>query len=538
MEDQGKIEQVQVTIKDRVREEFMKCASDPVYFMKKYYMIQHPTKGRILFNLYPFQEKVLKSFLLPDHIIINKSRQLGISTLVSAFSLWLMLFNKDKNILVLATTQNTAKNMVTKVRFAYQNLPTWLKIGATEDNRLSLRLSNGSQVKAVSAAADSARSEAVSILVLDEAGFIDNAEALFTSAQQTLATGGKCIALSTPNGMGNWFEETYKKAMKKGNSFLPLCLPWSVHPERTQEWRDQQDKDLGLRNAAQECDGDFTTSGATVILPEILKYYEENTLSEPIERQGLDRALWVWEYPDPLKYYALVADVARGDGADYSAFHIIDTETLTQVAEYQAQVDTREYANILLSEAARYNNALLVIENANIGWDVIQSVIERGYTNMHYSHKVDNNADFEAYMTQYNRGDGLVPGFSTTQKSRPLIIERMRDFLENKLVTIRSVRLLEELRSFIWKNGKSQAMQGRNDDLVMAFAIGMYLRESSLRFKKTAENLTYASLSSMTRTGEGRPIYNTERNNKSNPWNMEITAGGNQQNFDISWLIG
>lgn len=168
MEDQVKIEQVSVSIKERIKEEFMKCASDPVYFMKKYYMIQHPTKGRILFNLYPFQEKVLKSFLLPDHIIINKSRQLGISTLVSAFSLWLMLFNKDKNILVLATTQNTAKNMVTKVRFAYQNLPTWLKIGATEDNRLSLRLSNGSQVKAVSAAADSARSEAVSLLVLDE----------------------------------------------------------------------------------------------------------------------------------------------------------------------------------------------------------------------------------------------------------------------------------------------------------------------------------------------------------------------------------
>lgn len=375
-------------------------------------------------------------------------------------------------------------------------------------------------------------------VVSHNCAFIDNAEALFTSAQQTLATGGKCIALSTPNGMGNWFEETYKKAMNKGNSFLPLCLPWSVHPERTQEWRDQQDKDLGLRNAAQECDGDFTTSGATVILPEILKYYEENTLSEPIERQGLDRALWVWEYPDPMKFYAVVADVARGDGADYSAFHIIDTETLTQVAEYQAQVDTREYANILLSEAARYNNALLVIENANIGWDVIQSVIERGYTNMYYSHKVDNNADFEAYMAQYNRGDGLVPGFSTTQKSRPLIIERMRDFLENKLVTIRSIRLLEELRSFIWKNGKSQAMQGRNDDLVMAFAIAMYLRESSLRFKKTAENLTYASLNSMTRTGEGRPIYNTERNTKSNPWNMEITAGGNQQNFDISWLIG
>jgi len=131
----------QPNIKERIKEEFVKCATDPVYFMKKYYMIQHPQRGRQMFDLYPFQEKVLRLFQKNDYSIINKSRQLGISTLVSAYSLWLMLFNKDKNILVIATKQDTAKNMVTKVRFAYQNLPTWLKIGTSEDNRLSLRLS-------------------------------------------------------------------------------------------------------------------------------------------------------------------------------------------------------------------------------------------------------------------------------------------------------------------------------------------------------------------------------------------------------------
>ena len=158
----------QVTIKDKIREEFVKCATDPVYFMKKYYMIQHPQRGRMLFDLYPFQESMLKVFSGDQNVIINKSRQLGISTLVSAYALWLMLFHKDKNVLVIATKQETAKNMVTKVRFAYDNLPVWLKIGATEDNRLSLRLTNGSQIKAVSGASDSARSEAVSLLAMDE----------------------------------------------------------------------------------------------------------------------------------------------------------------------------------------------------------------------------------------------------------------------------------------------------------------------------------------------------------------------------------
>ena len=165
----------QISIKEKIREEFIKCAQDPVYFMRKYYTIQHPQRGRQLFDLYPFQEKVLRLFQKYPDSIINKSRQLGISTLVSAYSLWLMVFNKDKNILVIATKQDTAKNMVTKVRFAYDNLPVWLRIGtgATENNRLSLRLANGSQIKAVSAAGDSGRSEALSLLVFDEAAFID-----------------------------------------------------------------------------------------------------------------------------------------------------------------------------------------------------------------------------------------------------------------------------------------------------------------------------------------------------------------------------
>ncbi|NCZ93813.1 MAG: hypothetical protein EBZ00_07550, partial [Actinobacteria bacterium] len=370
------------------------------------------------------------------------SRKLGISTLVSAYSLWLMLFNKDKNVLVIATKQETAKNMVTKVRFAYQNLPTWLKIGASEDNRLSLRLQNGSQIKAVSAAGDAGRSEAVSLLVIDEAAFIDNIETIFTAAQQTLATGGGCVALSTPNGVGNWFHKTYTLAQEQENRFLPISLPWTVHPERDQAWRDEQDRTLGKRNAAQECDCDFATSGNTVIEPDVLVWYEQNMLQDPIERRGLDKALWIWEYPDPLKYYAVIADVARGDGNDYSAFHVIDVETVTQVAEYKSQVDTREYANILLSIAAEYNTALLVVENANIGWDVIQTITERGYTNVYYSYKQDHNSDFTKFVDKYNSQTGLVPGFSMTTQSRPLVIEKMRDFVENKVAIIRSIRLL------------------------------------------------------------------------------------------------
>lgn len=246
-------------IKQIVAQEYKKCANDPAYFMKRYCYIQHPTRGRILFNLYPFQEKVLHLFRDNANIITLKSRQLGISTLAAGYSLWLMLFHKDKNILALATTQATARNLVFKVIFMYENLPQWLKLKFAEKNKLSLRLVNGSKIQAKSSNTDSARSEAVSLLLIDECAFIDNIEDTFAAAQQTLATGGQCMMLSTPNGVGNFFHKTWEKAEMGENSFTPIRLPWTVHPERDQRWRDQQDADLGPRLASQECVAGETT---------------------------------------------------------------------------------------------------------------------------------------------------------------------------------------------------------------------------------------------------------------------------------------
>jgi phage terminase large subunit GpA-like protein len=245
----------QVTLKDIIKEEYKKSAADPVHFMKKYCYIQHAQKGKILFNLYPFQEKVLVEFRDNDYNIILKSRQLGISTLVAGYALWLMLFHNDKNVLVIATKQDVAKNLVTKVRVMYDNLPSWLRGNekTVEDNKLSLRFKNGSQIKAVASSGDAGRSEALSLLIIDEAAFINGIEEIWASAQQTLATGGKGIILSTPNGTGNFFHKTWVKAESTENKFNTIKLHWSLHPDRDQKWRDQQDELLG-HLAAQECD--------------------------------------------------------------------------------------------------------------------------------------------------------------------------------------------------------------------------------------------------------------------------------------------
>jgi len=241
-------------IKQIMRSEYIKCASDCSYFLRKYCYISHPQRGRILFNLYPYQEKVIKLWQNNSFTSIVKSRQLGISTLAAGYSFWLITFHPDKNILCLATKQETAKNMVTKVKFMYDNIPSWLRVEKEENNRLTLRLKNGSQIKATSAASDAGRSEAVSLLIVDEAAFIDNMNDLWASVLPTLSTGGGCIALSTPNGTGNWFHSTYIKAEAGENEFIAIKLPWFVHPERDQTWRDLQDELLGdPRAAAQEC---------------------------------------------------------------------------------------------------------------------------------------------------------------------------------------------------------------------------------------------------------------------------------------------
>lgn len=519
-------------IKKIIAQEYIKCAKDPAYFMKKYCYIQHPTRGRILFNLYPFQDKVLHLFRDNQYVITLKSRQLGISTLASAYALWLMIFHKDKNVLALATTQATARNLVSKTIFMYDQLPKWLRLPHVEKNKLSLRLKNGSKIQAKSSNTDAARSEAVSLLLIDEAAFIDNIDETFTAAQQTLATGGQCMALSTPNGIGNWFHQTWEKAESGENSFLPIRLPWTVHPERNQAWREKQDADLGPRMAGQECDCDFLASGDTVFEPDDMLFYEQTYQKDPLERRGVDGNLWIWEGVDYSKSYMVVADVARGDSADYSAFHVFDVDNCVQVAEYKGKLSPKDFGNVLVGIASEYNDALLVIENANIGWATIEQALEREYKNLYYS-STSQMETVESYMSKYER-DKLVPGFTMSIRTRPLVIAKMIEYIREKGVTIQSKRLVSEMRVFVWKNGKPQAQTNYNDDLIMACATALYVRDTALRLRQQGMDLARAQLSSFSNlNAKNAAIIKSVGSQQNNPYIID-TGNGTE---DFSWLI-
>lgn len=529
----------EIQIKELIRSEYIKCASSPIHFAKKYCYISHPKRGRILFNLYNFQEKLISICSENDNIIINKSRQLGISTLVAMYSLWIMLFNKDKTILVIATKQETAKNMVTKVKYMYDNLPSWLKgkNPPLEDNKLSLKLPNQSQIIATASSSDAGRSYAASLLIIDEAAFIDDIDRIYTSIKPTLATGGGCIALSSPNGVGNWFHKRFSEAEIGKGTFLPITLPWNVHPERDQKWFDDEASNMSPRELAQEYCCDFLASGNTLVDANIIAFYEQTFIQEPIEKRLMGGDLWIWSYVDYSKQYIVTADVARGDGLDYSTFHVIEITSCEQVAEFKSQIGTRDFGALLVSIATEYNNALLVVENSNIGWDVVNTIIERNYPNLYYSPRSYGDMNMDKWLAKIE-SEQTVAGFTNSTRTRPLVISKLEAYTREQQLIIRSKRFIAELRVFVWKDGKAQAQQGYNDDLIMAMGFGMFVRDTALKFYAQGQDMTRNSLNSMVKTQSQIP-YPLNANNVNNKYhNMYKQDIGRGEIQDLrEWLL-
>ena len=475
----------QLDKKQQVKE-ILKCGKDPAYFLKTYARISHPMHGLILFDTYDFQDALLNDFNDYRFNVILKARQLGISTITAGYVVWMMLFHRDKSILVMATKFATAGNLVKKVKGIMRQLPDWLKIATISvDNRTSFELSNGSSIKAASTSGDAGRSEALSLLVLDEAAHIEGLEELWTGLYPTLSTGGRCIALSTPNGVGNWFHKTCTDSEAGSNNFKLTVLPWDVHPDRDEQWYTKETKNMSRRQIAQELQCNFNTSGETVIDPDCMKWLLEN-IQEPKHRTGFDRNFWIWEEYDPSCSYLMVVDVSRGDGADYSTFHILKLETLELIGEYQGKPTPDLFANMLNQVGREFGNAMMVVENNNIGYTVLDKLIEYGYPNVYYSIKSTHE-----YIEQYQAEaqSSAIPGFSTTMKTRPLIVAKLEEFIRNKLIKVYSTRLVNEMKTFIWKNGKPQAMKGYNDDLIMALAIACWVRDTALQ--ANARDLNY-----------------------------------------------
>ena len=483
---------METTSKSRQISEIVKCGRDPAYFFNNYVKIQHPTKGTIPFKTFPFQDQCVKDFIDNRFTIVVKGRQLGLSTLVAAYAVWLALFQKDKNILIIATKLQVAQNFIKKSKTIINNLPAWLVLPTvTANNKQLVEFSHGSTIKAIPTSEDAGRSEALSLLIVDEAAFVRDFDTLWTGLYPTLTTGGRAILLSTPNGVGGQYYKLYKDAEAGLNEFKPIKLNWDVHPERDQAWFDKETRNLSTRQIAQEYLCDFASSGETFLGDDDLKWLY-SMIQAPVVREGFDRNVWVWKQPLSEHKYVISADVSRGDGKDFSTFHVFDLMTSEVVAEYKGKIAPDRLGDLLNEYGLKYNKALLCPENNSFGYATIVRLRDLNYPKMYY-HR--NQA---VYIGDYvPPGDTSSAGFSTNGKTRSLILTKLEEIIRNKQIISYSSRFYDELKTFVWNDNRVQAMKGENDDLVMCMAIGVWLYDASAEHGKDSATLNQAMLAGM-----------------------------------------
>jgi hypothetical protein len=557
--------------KKEIIKELIRCTEDPIYFIESYARIQHPVKGSIPFKLYPYQKDVIRGLIDNRKNIILKARQLGITTVTAALMSWFILFHKDKNVLVVATKQEVAKTTIRVIKNIFKYIPSWMRDLAQikVDNRNSVELANGSRVKAVTTTDDVGRSEAVSWLVCDEAAHIPKFDEIWTGVAPTISTGGRVALFSSPNGVGNFFHHCWTQAKNNENGFNCRFgtyvnpnnpneiyndrLMWWVHPEHDLTWFKAETKDKSPRDVAQEYECNYNQSGDTFILGETITHLQ-GKVSEHKESFSLDRNLWIWEYPDKNGTYLISADVSSGDAADYSAFHVLrlDTHPLVQVAEYKAKIKPDQLGILLIAASKYYNNATIAPEN-NSGWSgqTILKIEEANYPFLYYSRRrkptLKNDAT-RADPYYASMSNDFLPGYSVTSANRIQMLAKLEQYLRLEDIKINSMRFIDELKTFIVASGnRPEAVRGESDDLIMALAGGLWVREEAYLYTYRSDDMTKAMLAGMstgaktTQNLDG--FYNGTKNyldrgrvveHLNDQYKVKTVSG---DTFDISWLI-
>lgn len=471
-----------------------RCMQDPVFFIENFCTVSHPMRGAVPFKLYPFQKDCIKEFQTNRFNIVLKSRQLGLSTVTAAYVAWLMLFREQKAILTVATKLGTAANLVKKVKFMMKQIPSWLLISPiAKDNANIFELGNGSFIKAASTSSDAGRSEALSLLVIDEAALIEGLDELWAGLYPTITTGGSCIAISSPKGIGNWFHKTWVDAEKGENDFNTINLPWQVHPERDDEWFRNETKNFSVRYIAQEYECNFDMSGDTFLdTSDIL--WMESLVKEPKYKTGQNNEVWIWQTYDPTKKYFMTSDVSRGDGADNSTFLIFEQNTFECVAEFYGKAKPDILATYINQFGREYGNALSIVESNSYGDHCLTELEKLGYPNIYYSYA--NSHEIVDPSDVWGATD-VKAGLYTSAKVRLFMISKLEEYIRNKHVLCYSSRLMDEMKKFIWKNGKAQSTKTAHDDLIMSLAMAAYIKDMIFRVNITDIEYDRAALKSV-----------------------------------------
>lgn len=462
--------------KEKLIEEFKRCSQDPVYFISNYIKVTHPVRGLVPFKLYPFQERILSDLESHRFNILRKFRQAGCTTIAASYCLWMAIFQKYKTIAILSKGDAESTEVLDRIKLMYDELPEFLKPGIAEDNKHTLKLKTQSVIKSRPSGKQSGRSLAGSMLIIDEAAFIENIDTIWAAVYPIISTGGRAFILSTVNGVGNWYHQTYQGAVDGNNAFNAIDIRWQEHPEYSytegfeflyeemskkgldiKKWEETTRANLPTKQWLQEYECSFLGTGDTFIEGEVLKEISQQVSTEYYTKYN--NRMRVWQDPKPEYSYILSCDTSLGRNRDYSAFHIINTYNGQQVAEfYSNKTPINEFAKIIAQEGMLYNIAYVICERNTIG----NNLIDWLYNIYEYENLwADDKGTF---------------GFQVTAKNRESVLAELEESLRTNLLKINSSRTSDELMTFIISDsGRVTADKGYHDDLVMSLALAAHI---------------------------------------------------------------
>lgn len=476
-------------------DEYEKCALDPIYFIKNYIYVVHPDRGVVKLELYDYQERMIEAYHNNKRVIFLTARQQGKTTVSAAYLLWYMIFNKSKNIAILANKQATADEILGRMRLAYEELPMWLQKGVVTWNKRSIELENGSKAFASASSSSSIRGKSISMLYLDEFAFVPNtqAEDFFTAVYPTITAGGansktKVFMTSTPNGY-NHFHKFWVEAHKEGkewNGFTPLRVHWYESPGRDQKWYDEQKAVLGELKAAQELDAEFLGSSKTLLSGSTLARLSHETPYKVYTDQY--KGMSVYMMPEKGRIYSMTVDVSRGRHLDNSAFVVFDiTDYPHRIAAVYKnnEIPPLLFASIVQKIGKSYNDAYVLVEINDIGGQVADTLWnDLEYENMHWTKSGDQLG---------KPGTDPYPGVRTTKKTKRIGCANLKDMIDNNQLIVNDYDFIHELSTFVQSNsGSYEADEGFHDDVVMCGVMHAWmssqiwfadLTDSSLRLR-------------------------------------------------------
>lgn len=582
--------------KEQIMIEYVRCMRDTPYALKTYLQTYDNTVSKYVpLELFPDQISLLQDYEEHNENIALKYRQAGVSTVTAAWVSKKLAFAKKikpEKILIIANKLDTSLEMANKIRAFVGQWPDWVGIdfAAEKNSQKHYKLNNGCEVKAVATSKDALRGFTPTILIFDEAAFIEADSDFWAACMASLSTGGKVIVVSTPNGYDPIYYEIYDQANRNMNDFKISEMYWYRDPRYTKDLylvktkdiihyllnkEEYNDKDViswepipfpernydelkkimedgykpcsawfesmvkklkyDKRKVSQELECNFLGSGDNVFDSNMMQNIRENMIREP-QNKMMGNALWIWKEPVVGHKYVMGVDVSRGDSEDFSSFQIIDFDEREQVAEFVGKLPPDTMAEICYKWASMYSCFIVIDITGGMGVSTSRKLQEMGYRDLYV-----DGVDLANKWKYDPKANEKIPGINFNNK-RVQIIAAFEEAMRHEF-KIYSSRLFNEMNTFVYINGRPDHQKGQHDDLIMSIAMGCYVAESSFTSLTKVTEQTKAMLDSWS-------VSNNENVSKQiefNPVIPTLTENMNQSSrnsyskedyMKYGWLFG